>query len=331
MASDIKVIINTQKVVGKIGFGIPLILSGKETTATAYTECKSLDEVKKVFAETTNVYKAAKLLFMQDNAPAKIAVCGLTDKVTTGISSILNNDWRQLIVTSTGTEGEDTIKDIADYIETTGDKMYFASVSDLTDITGITGNDRTVLFYYDIENVVEPVAALVGATAGLKVGSFTYKNIILKGLEPLELSDTQINNIHSKGAITFVTKAGDNVTTEGKVVSGEYIDIIDSKDYIIKNLEYQTQKTLNNSLKVPYTNQGIAMLESVAINVLQDAFNNGIIATDEDGNPDYSVNYAMREETEDSDRAARKYLGGQFSFSLSGAVHEAEIVGEILV
>ena len=64
---------------------------------------------------------------------------------------------------------------------------------------------------------------------------------------------------------------------------------------------------------------------------MKDAYNKGMIATNEDGSAAYTVDYAMRENTEPADRAARKYLGGQFSFALAGAIHEVEITGEIII
>jgi hypothetical protein len=152
---------------------------------------------------------------------------------------------------------------------------------------------------------------------------------VLKGIAAQELTDVEVEAIHEKGGITFITKAGDNVTSEGKLAGGEYIDVIDSEDYIIQQLAYKTQKILNNAAKVPYDNNGIAMLESVAVDVLQGAYNDGMIATKEDGSPDYSVSYALREDTTEANRAARKYLGGTFSFALAGAIHYVEISGTI--
>ncbi len=48
-------------------------------------------------------------------------------------------------------------------------------------------------------------------------------------------------------------KAGDVVTSEGTVLSGEYADIIDSKDYVIRNITYKSQKLLNNSKSLHLT------------------------------------------------------------------------------
>ena len=330
---DVKVKIDLTKPVGKVGFGIPLIIEDTATKAIAYTECVSLADVKAAgFSDTSKVYKAVATMLMQDNAPAKFAVCAASGTVAAWLGDVNNiaKDWRQLIVVS---EKDVDIASIMTAVEATDNKMYFADV-EATDETAYTvsGINRTLLFYCGATaDHPAPVAALVGATAGLAAGSFTYKNIILKGIAPQNLTATQIEAIHSKGGITFVTKAGDNVTSEGIVAGGEYADIIDSKDYIISNLEYKTQKLLNSMDKIPYDNNGIAILESAAISVMKDAYNNGIIATNEDGTPAYSVNYLTRENTSDADRVARKYVGGQFSFTLAGAIHEVEVTGEIII
>lgn len=333
MASDVKVIIDIAKPTGTAGFGFPLILAGKETSPAEYAECYDIDEVKTHFAEGTTVYKAAQLIFTQDSPPEKVAVCGSADAATTALGGIWQNGFRQIIVTSIGAEGEDSLQDIAEYVESKGDKMLFVTVKDLSEVASLTTQDHTVAFqYYEGDSAKpEAVAALAGYVAGKAPGSLTYKNLMLKGLNPLPLSDSQIVAATEKNVITFVTKAGDSVTTEGKVLSGEYADIIDAKDYIIQQIEYQTQRLLNTSDKVPYDNNGIAMLESVCVNVLQDAYNNGMIADDEDGLPNYSVNYAPREETDENDRVVRKYVEGSFTFALAGAIHEAEIRGTITI
>ena len=210
--------------------------------------------------------------------------------------------------------------------------MYFCSVSNLSDVAKLTkDNERTVVFYYTDTVKVCPEAAIVGASAGLDAGSITYKNLIIKGVEPLELTDVEIDNTHTAGAITVVSKAGDTVLTEGKVIGGEYIDVVDSKDFVIQNIQYKTQKLFNQSNKVPFDNNGIAMLESATIEVMRQAYNNGIIATNEDGSPAYTVSFALRSETTEADRVARKYPYGNFSFVLAGAIHEAQITGEISI
>lgn len=333
MAYDVKVKIDLTKPVGKVGFGIPLLLVENAAKAVEYTVINSLaDVVTAGFAAETDIYKAAQLLFMQNNAPKQIAVCAVTGTAAVAMTDVIlvNRDWRHLIVIN---EGEDptNYNDLIAAVEPLTGKMLFIGlpVDDSTSIT-VNGLRRAVLFFYTpTADHPVPVAALVGEVAGRTAGSFTYKNLILTGIPELELTDVQIDNIHKKGGITFIAKAGDNVTSEGTVAGGEYIDIIDTEDYVVQQLAYKTQKLLNTASKIPFDNNGIAMLESVAVDVLQGAFNNGMIATNADGTPAYKVQYAMNEDCDEKDRAERRYLGGSFSFRLAGAIHYAEIIGTI--
>lgn len=326
MGLDVKVKIDLNKPLGRVSFGYPLILSiGAEKT---YAECTNLDEVTTAgFAEETATYKAAAVMFSQNNPPAKIAVCGVAE--SSDLSAIKDKDWRQLYIAgfdAGDTESAADLSAVKTYVESTDDKMWFAALKDESKLTGLGASDRIIGF---VHSDLLAAAALAGEAAGREVGSFTYKNLILNQIAPAFYTDTELDTLHEANGITFVAKAGDNVTSEGKTMSGEYIDIIDSEDYIVQQLEYQTQKLLNSSAKVPYDNNGIALLESAAVNVLKDAYNKGMIATNDDGTPAYSVNYALREEMDAEYRAQRKYVGGKFSFTLAGAVHTVEITGEI--
>lgn len=331
--NDVVVKIDLTKPIGKLGFGTPLILLENADKAVEYAEVSDITEVVAAgFAAATTVYKAAQLLFAQANAPKKAAVCAVTGDAAAALADydLVNKGWRQLIVVNDG-DAAPSVQAISAAIEALDGKLYFAGLntSDSTQITA-SGLRHTVLFYCDAtEEAPFPVAALVGEAAGREAGSFTYKNLKLKGIAAQKLTDAEVDAIHKKGGITFVNKAGDNVTSEGKVAGGEYIDVIDSEDYIVQQLAYKTQKLLNNTAKVPYDNNGIAMLESVAVDVLQGAYNNGMIATKEDGSADYSVSYTLREDTTEVDRADRKYLGGSFAFALAGAIHYVEITGTI--
>lgn len=335
MANDVKVVITLTKAAPKLGFGYPLIFAGKQSAAVAYKECGTLEEIVTAgFAATTDVYKAAQLLFMQNDAPAKIAVCGSTDDTVTALPDILDKDWRQLIVVTAGDEGESTVKEIAEYIEASKKfAMYFAHVdltNDAAAITAMASLDRTFMVAYTGTDVPFPEAAIVGATAGLDPGSFTYKNIILKGVQGQDYIDSDVNTMHGKGVMTYLQKAGSVVTSEGKVASGEYADIVDCKDYIISQIEYQCQYLLNRVPKLPYDNRGIASLEGVVLSVLMDAADNGMIAVADDGSYDYSVDFGPRSECPASDISSRHYAKGTFTFALAGAIHTAKIEGEII-
>lgn len=333
MANDVKVVIELSKAAPRLGFGYPLIFAGKQTSAVTYKEVGSLEEVVTAgFAAESAVYKAASTLFMQSNAPSKIAVCADTADAVTALPAVLGEGWRQLIVVSVDTEGESTIEAISDYIEACGaDKMFFTHCApDDEAIANIEGNERTVVVAYESTDTDCPEAAVVGATAGMDVGSYTYKNIILKGVTAQDYTDSEVEALHEKGVITILRKAGSIVTSEGLTVSGEFADIVDCKDYIIQQIEYQCQYLLNRVPKLPYDNRGIAALEGVVVSVLKEAADNGMIAVTDEGDYDYTVDFAPRSECAASDISSRHYAEGKFEFALAGAIHTAKIKGTII-
>lgn len=326
MALDVIVKISLSKPVGNIGSWFPLIyVVDNSVEADSYGEYKGLDElVTAGYVESSDVYKAANLMLMQEEngRPYKFAVLKQKAFSAETFAKYRSKGFRQVVLAGSNT----SITTISEYVETT-DLLLFVTVTEASQATYKL--DRTFVVYHPTET--NAAAAVVGATAGYEAGSFTYKNIILKGVAPVEMTDTEIGNLHKAGAITVLEKAGDIVTSEGIVSSGEYADIIDSKDYIIQNIAYRTQKVFNTNKKVAYTDAGIGLIEGATVGVLKSASNNDMIATDEDGKYLYSVDFAMRSETAETDRAARKYPYGKFSFELAGAVHEATVNGEITV
>ena len=331
MALDVRVRINQASVAGKASFGIPLFLITKGAAAVAYTEYDR-SAFADAFADNTDVGKAGRLLFAQDNAPIKIAVCTSTSTAVAAIAEVVGKNWRQLFVFK-GDGDTSTDKAISDAIAETTDKVLLLNISAASELTAIKANNgggRTFAFLYPSKTY--GVAAVIGATAGLDIGSFTYKNIKIKGLDPVStLTDTAITELHTNGGNTLLLKAGDIVISEGKTVDGEYLDVVDSKDWIAQKIAYNTQKLLNNEPKLPYTNAGIASLESVTEGVLKEAYDKGMIDTDDDGAPRFSVSFKSRSEMSAEDIRNRTYTGGNFFFALAGAIHDADIYGELVV
>lgn len=282
---------------------------------------------------------ATEKVFMQENPPEKVGLLACAvDKIT----DYLSYDWRYLI--EIGSAGHSPIPNLAKIIENGGAKKVLGLVTDTTGSKGMSYSyyknyvypsikdlERIFVFavrrYGDNNNVA---AALVAKTSSKAVGSFTYKNQTLKGMiADTEVTKAQLEEYHSYGCNAYVHKAGYGVTSEGKLVNGEYIDILDAKDWIVTQIEYQLQQALIINDKIPYDNNGISLLESVVVNVLQDAYNNGMIAVNDDGEPSYTVNFAKRSETKASDREKRQYVEGKFTFDLAGAIHIVTINGTI--
>lgn len=321
---DIVVNITAAAVTGSVGLGIPLVIAGKAEAAVDYTECATLAEVIEAgFTTETDVYKNCAAIMGQNSRPAKVAVCATTDKVEAWLAANSTKGYRQIIPVLG--EEDSTIAELATVVNTMEEKMLFVTVTKADELPATQSDKVVAIVYGGASECVN--AAVVGATAGLTVGSFTYKNIKLVGVEAEDKSAAEVDAIHNAGAICILKKAGDVVTSEGKTTSGEYIDVVDSKDYIISNITYKAQKLLNDSPKLSFDNIGISQLENVVTSVLAEAYTMGIIAMNDDGTPAYSTTFASREDTSDTDRAARHYKGGNFSFDLAGAIHMATING----
>lgn len=328
---DVTVKIDIKKASALIGLGTALILANK-AGEQSYKEYFDLETVKADFTESSDAYKVAKVILGQgDNSPNKVAIATYDTEKTAAdtLEKYYYNDW-YFVLLDKGAVADQII--ISDIVEAKGVKMAAYAIEDVSEAATITPKkyDRTILFEHD-DLTQQPHAALIGSEGSKPVGSITWKFKKLIGVVPQDLSEGEVNEIHTAGAIAYVTKSGLPQTSEGKVVSGEYIDVIHSKDWIKINIEQKVQYLLSTTDKVPFTNNGIALIESQVENVLLAAYQAGMIAETDDGLPAYSITALKRSEVDPGDRANRVYKGLSFSFELAGAIHTAEINGEIII
>lgn len=325
---DVTVVIDIKKPTPVVGFGKPLII-GTSATAKPYKSYSDLSEVALEFMPTSEPYKAAAAIFSQENRPPELAIM-LRETAGTWadfMPTVFERDWYFLICTRSTVED---LTAIADAVEANDSRQFVLSSSSKADLATIKAKDykNTTAFYHTfIDNY--PEAALVGEAGSKTVGSITWKGQRLYGVMPLDISAAELKEIHDLGAITYVTKAGDPVTSEGMTVSGEYIDVIHAKHFVIYTIEYEVQKLFNNARnrKIGYDNTGIAQIEGVVRNILQRCTLQGIIARDSSGTGLFGTTFKTREQTTALERASREYNGGTFEFELAGAIHETTIKG----
>ncbi|WP_313893857.1 DUF3383 family protein [Psychrobacillus sp.] len=333
---DVTVIIDIKKPSALIGLGTPLILANKAGAST-YKEYLDLESIKTAFGDTSDAYKLAKKVFDQgDYRPQKVAIATYdlaasptVIKAVDTLEEYFYNDW-YFVMLDTGVVAD--YKAISDVVEEKALKIAAHVLSDPADLATLAAGkyDRTFVFEHNKPEEL-PHAAIIGRVGSRPVGSLTWKFKTLKFVTSRDLTATELNDIHTAGAIAYVTKAGIDQTSEGKMLSGEFIDVIHGKDWVKLNIEQQVQYLLSTNPKIPYTDSGIAQIEGAVRTVLEIAGQNGIIATDDAGQYLYTITAKGRNEVLASDRAGRKYNGLSFSFELAGAIHEAKINGEILV
>ena len=288
------------------------------------------------FEYPINICEAISTFYSQEDAPDELAVYIVGSYSPANYDEIIeplySEDWRSAICMSSS---QTFINDLSIAAEKKEDRLIFllnGKDDEAVNISSYTGRDRTIIYANNSDktkNGAKTITALVAYATTKPVGSITYKNIALKGVPVADITPRELKALHKVNVNSYVTKCGVGVTSEGKTMSGEYIDIIDSRDWIILQIEYNVQKLLIDNPKIPYTDTGINLIRTEVINTLQSAYKNGIIAEDAEGNPAYNVDFAARSETSKADRAERIYKGGKFSFDLAGAVHEATINGVI--
>lgn len=364
---DVSVSIDLIKPVGLVGLGKPLIIADKAGTSAIKTY-SDIDLVKADFPATTDTYKKAAAIFAQKNRPATIAIATYdssgapanfaaldietsgTDVETEGsdvqalaadigssgatietaadaVSHYYDHDW-YFVITADANLTEQLA--VADYVEAKKFKMFAARTVDPESRNAFKTKDYDYVidFYHPTEDE-HAEAALIGEAGSQTVGSITWKFKMLKGINPIDVNADELKLIHEDGAIAYVKKSGIPQTSEGFVISGEYIDVMHGKSWVKTNIENSIQKAFSNNGKVAFDSRGIALLDGAVTTVLQQGFKQGIIAVDADENPIYTVTAKSREEIPAAERADRVYNGLSFSFELSGAIHEANIKGQI--
>ncbi|MBW2672320.1 MAG: DUF3383 family protein [Deltaproteobacteria bacterium] len=255
---------------------------------------------------------------------------GMDASITGALNELIktNSDWYFLLSPE---RGEAAIKEIAAWVQA-NKKLYVTcpdgTVNDvITYATDIAG-DRTALIYHDDPSQY-PDAAWVGRCAPENPGSITWKFKTLQGITPANVSTTDITNLHSANANTYVQKLGVNQTSEGLTTGNEYIDIIRGQDWVEARMSEAIHRLLFTSPKIPYDNRGIAMVVSTIQAVLQYATDREIIARDSDGNGMWSVTAPDRSEILTNYIANRILPDVEFEFVAAGAIHKVQIRGVI--
>lgn len=337
--TDVTVSINVQQPQPKIGLGIPAIFAvGIEQT---FKEYSSLDGLVKDFGENTTVYKKAKAVFAQVNMPKNIVVItykkedsapdrlGTSGNIVKAAEEYFFENWHFALLAEFES---DTGLALSNFIEEQKFKFLVLQVAKASDLTPFAKNSLTIGLVHTLaEEYLD--AALIGNTANLTVGSVTWKgrpNLI--GITAQKLMVSNLEEIHKAGGLAYVEKAGIPQTSEGKTISGEFIDSLHGDHWIKSNIESRLQRLLSNTDKITFDSNGIALLRNELTTVFEEAFSNGIIdVVDETGNGNYSITALQRTDLKPEDIAARNYKGLSFTYKRSGAIHSVDVSGTIEV
>lgn len=324
--TDVKVKIDVLQPQPTIGMGNPAIFNqGEQVGDKAY---KSLASIKEDFSEDSGVYKKAAAVFAQANAPKTVHVITYAEgKIEEAAAASFFTDWHFALLAEFDA---DNALALSNFIEEQEFKFFVVQVDKVADLTPLSGNTATIGLVHPLDEAFD--GALIGNAASLPVGSITWKfrsNLIGITAQPLTVAGLEA--IHEAYGIAYVEKAGIAQTSEGTTLSGEFIDALHGTHWVKANMESSIQNVLSTTDKLTFDSRGIDLLNVTATNILETAFQQGIILADGEGKGDYAVTTLSRDDLDPADIAARNYKGLSFSYKRSGAIHTVEVSGTVEV
>ena len=327
-------------------FNVPLILSQFATnkTTTAFTRARVYGSVAEMASDgwtsSDAVYKIANAIFSQNPSVNKIVV-GRKDSNDATIDAALNaianenNDWYGIVVDQSLVS---SFADVASWVETakkfaifwiTDVNAYDPSKStDLASVLKLDNRNRSAVVWHATPagGADYPDAAWMGEGFPYEPGTSTWAYKTLNGVTPDTLLASQETALKNKNCNYYMTVGGVSITQEGKVASGEYIDIIIGTDWIEARLREAVYSALVNNRKIPYDDTGIAMIEGLVKGVLNEAASKGILQADS-----IAVTVPKYADIPQADKLARKLPDVKFSALYQGAIHSVTINGTISV
>lgn len=230
----------------------------------------------------------------------------------------------------------DELTAAANFVETQGSKFLIADSDDTNQLANLEGLSRSILTQssHDQGEPSYLPADLIGNVASKTVGSQTWN--LQGGLkhttpqDQLMFQGDQLKPLRDMQVITYAYQEGLPATTSGKTASGQYIDILHGVDWIRSELKARITAKMIELGKVPFDVNGINVVTSVADGVMTDAFDNGIIALNEDTKKgDYKLTSLQRDQLNPTDVSDRLYKGLGFEYRPSGAIEKGYIQGYV--
>lgn len=325
-----------------------------EKTMDKVTAISKADELLDYgFTTEDTAYAAATVAFSQNPAPDELCICirnatkdELTEEVTyDGISATLaraNNE-----VTFYGihiTEFKDAA-DVTDAIAwTEANEKVFAFEYDNYSACPIKNFSyyRSFGMYSGdaegYESNTQPAENQYAALAwmakcfGYNPGTETWYLKELSTIVPSALSTDQKKKLGEDHINTFLRYAGCNCTIGGFMLSGEWIDVIRFRDWLKAEMQSRVFNALKTNRKVPFTDNGIGLIEGAMEGTLKDGQDIGGIAlteydTDDNEITGFHVFVPKASDLTEAERKSRKLSGCRYTARLAGAIHIVEIEG----
>ncbi len=221
-------------------------------------------------------------------------------------------------------------------------KIFFAGTNQTTAVTGAVGGgdgvddlktaDRsrsTAWYHPSPKNFLD--AAIAGRYLAYLAGEASAHGKELDGVETVNLSSDQRDNLEDKHGNSYEEVAGAGVTFNGMTADGDFIDIIHFIDWWVDDVSKRIYDLIRAVPKIPYTNAGVAMVEGVIQGSIDAGIRRGGIngECDSKGKLTYSISFPRVEDVDDADKVNRLLPDGEVVFKLANAVHKVGVRARI--
>ncbi len=213
-----------------------------------------------------------------------------------------------------------------------GAAVYDTEITDVavsTDVLSLlqaASHARTYGLYHPLR-LSYPATAWKGVIFAKDPGSATWAFKTLVGIIVGGLTTTQQSTIQGKGGNVYVTIGGINITLNGIMAGGEFIDITRGIDWFQARLEERVFGVLVNVDKISFDDVGVARIEKEVRAQLTEAIAAGFIAAE----PEPVVTVPKVSAVSPANKAARVLPDVDFEATLAGAIHKVVITGRVTV
>ena len=313
------------------------IITGLKTAANAIVGLSDVVTITAVSDLVITVKSAHVAVTVSENLGID-SVAGGT--IATGMTAIkaADNDFYGVVLAS---HKKQDVLDMATYVET--QTMLYGTATDeagayaqasTDDVLSQLKNNEYYRTFCDVRKDASDYeeSAKMARCFAIDPGGETWALKSLSSVKTDGWTETEYTTIKNKNGNTYEKVRNISVTQNGKVVAGEWIDIIRFRDWLVEEIQTNVFTLLKNNDKVPYTDAGIAMVENVVRKALEDGQDRGGIAPTEydennNENPGFVLTVPLASEITPTQKATRDLKDIKFTARMAGAIHTVEIKG----
>jgi hypothetical protein len=296
------------------------------------------NEISSALPEGSFVRRAAQAQFSQSPHIRRIYI-GLKlkdESWKTALDAIAkeNNEWYALTVSTRFMPEQ---QDVSGWVGM-HTKLCILATSDPNTVDAETGDigawarlnnhDRTAVFYHpdvgDANTEPDPVpeAAYFGYMLTKHPGSATWALKSLSAVPTYELASEQAGRAFAKNVTTYMRTAGVPITSDGRVASGEFIDVIHGIDWLSARIQNLVFTPMIQMDKIPFTDEGVQVIVSQVRAALDEGVRRELLAS-------YDISYPAVANVADNFKGERTLPDVNFTAVLAGAIHRTVIDGTV--